>query len=81
MNEVIPAMFHTASIWLTLALAVQRWGSGAQLKGLKNWRQKSSVPKFEWRKCAVRMWFQIKVWKHIQDTFCYVRNSLQRRVP
>lgn len=24
MNEVIPAMFHTASIWLTLALAVQR---------------------------------------------------------
>ncbi|KPJ03732.1 FMRFamide receptor [Papilio xuthus] len=25
MNEVIPAMFHTASIWLTLALAVQRY--------------------------------------------------------
>jgi hypothetical protein len=24
MNEVIPTMFHTASIWLTLALAVQR---------------------------------------------------------
>lgn len=24
MNEVIPALFHTASIWLTLALAVQR---------------------------------------------------------
>ncbi|XP_045507922.1 sex peptide receptor isoform X1 [Colias croceus] len=25
MNDVIPAMFHTASIWLTLALAVQRY--------------------------------------------------------
>lgn len=25
MNEVIPALFHTASIWLTLALAVQRY--------------------------------------------------------
>ncbi|XP_050426325.1 sex peptide receptor [Adelges cooleyi] len=25
MNEVIPTMFHTASIWLTLALAVQRY--------------------------------------------------------
>ncbi|XP_055704597.1 sex peptide receptor [Phlebotomus papatasi] len=25
LNEVIPAMFHTASIWLTLALAVQRY--------------------------------------------------------
>jgi hypothetical protein len=24
MNETLPAMFHTASIWLTLALAVQR---------------------------------------------------------
>lgn len=24
MNEVIPTLFHTASIWLTLALAVQR---------------------------------------------------------
>lgn len=24
MNEVIPMLFHTASIWLTLALAVQR---------------------------------------------------------
>jgi hypothetical protein len=24
MNEVIPALFHTASVWLTLALAVQR---------------------------------------------------------
>lgn len=25
MNEVIPALFHTASIWLTLALAIQRY--------------------------------------------------------
>lgn len=25
MNEVIPMLFHTASIWLTLALAVQRF--------------------------------------------------------
>ncbi|KAK7865173.1 hypothetical protein R5R35_012033 [Gryllus longicercus] len=25
MNEVLPALFHTASIWLTLALAVQRY--------------------------------------------------------
>ncbi|KAJ1521631.1 hypothetical protein ONE63_003278 [Megalurothrips usitatus] len=25
MNEVLPAMFHTASIWLTLALALQRY--------------------------------------------------------
>jgi len=25
MNEVIPTLFHTASIWLTLALAVQRY--------------------------------------------------------
>ncbi|KAF4519304.1 hypothetical protein B566_EDAN005243 [Ephemera danica] len=25
MNEVIPALFHTASIWFTLALAVQRY--------------------------------------------------------
>ncbi|XP_066901611.1 sex peptide receptor [Halyomorpha halys] len=25
MNEVVPALFHTASIWLTLALAVQRY--------------------------------------------------------
>ncbi|XP_075212289.1 G protein-coupled sex peptide receptor isoform X1 [Lycorma delicatula] len=25
MNEVFPALFHTASIWLTLALAVQRY--------------------------------------------------------
>ena len=25
MNEVIPALFHTASIWLTLGLAVQRY--------------------------------------------------------
>ncbi|KAL0273543.1 UNVERIFIED_CONTAM: hypothetical protein PYX00_006175 [Menopon gallinae] len=25
MNEVMPALFHTASIWLTLALAVQRY--------------------------------------------------------
>ncbi|XP_055530773.1 sex peptide receptor [Wyeomyia smithii] len=25
LNEIIPAMFHTASIWLTLALAVQRY--------------------------------------------------------
>ncbi|CAD7090675.1 unnamed protein product [Hermetia illucens] len=24
-NEIVPAMFHTASIWLTLALAVQRY--------------------------------------------------------
>ena len=25
MNEVVPALFHTASIWLTLALAIQRY--------------------------------------------------------
>jgi len=24
MHEILPALFHTASIWLTLALAVQR---------------------------------------------------------
>lgn len=25
LNEILPAMFHTASVWLTLALAVQRY--------------------------------------------------------
>ncbi|CAB3378167.1 Hypothetical predicted protein [Cloeon dipterum] len=45
MNEVIPALFHTASIWFTLALAVQRYIYVCHAPVARTWCTMSRVKK------------------------------------
>lgn len=35
LNETLPSLFHTASIWLTVALAFQRWVASSHAVSLK----------------------------------------------